>query len=114
MTLRYAALGSCPGEDCEDFFLKKSNKLSLHMKLGLSCMIVQPGQRHIERPLHVIRLASVLVGSPIDINLLGDRMPRNLVIPALEFDVAVPVVGHDAVLLQERRRCAAFSPMSAS
>src|SRR5258706_7919139 len=51
-------------------------------------MIVQPRQRQVERLLQVIRLANVLVGTPIDVSLLGDRMPRHLVLAALESDVS--------------------------
>lgn len=57
-------------------------------------MVIQPPQRNVEGFLHVVRLASVLVGAPEDVDLMGDRMPRYGVVTAIEFNVTFSVVGH--------------------
>jgi len=46
----------------------------------------------VQRLLHVISCASVPVRSPIDVDLMGDRMPSDLVLMVLESNVAVSVV----------------------
>ena len=60
-------------------------------------MIIQPRQRNVERFLDVVRLASVPVRAPIDVDLMGDRMPSDFVLVVLVANVAVPVVGHDRI-----------------
>src|ERR1017187_2258407 len=61
-------------------------------------MIVQPRQRNVQRFLQVIRLASVPVRAPKDIDLFGDRVPRHFVFVVLVANVAVSVIGHDVDL----------------
>jgi len=54
--------------------------------------------------------ASVPVRSPMDVDLMGDWMPSDLVLMVLEANVAVSVVGHDGYLAG-RQECAIISPM---
>ena len=60
-------------------------------------MVAQPRQRGVQRLLQVIRFTSVFVGAPVDVDLVGDWMPCDLVFVVLESNVTVPVVGHDDI-----------------
>jgi hypothetical protein len=66
-------------------------------------MTVQPRQGNVESFLHFVRFASVLVGAPIDVDLIGDRMPCDFVLVILESNVPVTVVGHgdDGLVMEE-------------
>ena len=64
------------------------------LKLGLSCMIVQPPQRNVEGSLHGGRLASIFIGAPPDEYFMGDRVPGYGIIAVIEFNVTLPVFSH--------------------
>ena len=58
------------------------------------CVAVEPGERGVQRCLHVVGLPCVLPGSPVHVDLFGDRVPSHAVLVALVPNVSFSRVGH--------------------